>query len=137
LPIADYFFMAKSVERYFRLMPVSRRVQPGGRLWCPAADVYQTRDGWIVKVDLAGVNAQDLEITVAGSTLHIAGCRRDTFYGEGITYQQLEITYSRFEKTLRFPCSIEDAHLAREYQDGLLVLHLRSSVENCEERQGE
>jgi HSP20 family protein len=129
--------MAKSVERYFRLMPVTRRVQPGNRLWCPAADVYQTRDGWIVKVDLAGVNAQDLEITIAGSTLRIEGCRRDTFYGEGVTYQQLEITYSRFEKTLRFPCSIEDAHLARDYRDGLLVLHLRSTAEDCQERQEE
>lgn len=120
--------MAKSVEQYFRLMPAGRRVQPGGRLWCPAADVYQTRDGWIVKVDLAGVRAQDVEVTVNGSTLRITGCRRDTVYseyGEGIVHQQLEITYSRFEKTLRFPCSIEDAHLARDYRDGLLVLHLR------------
>jgi HSP20 family protein len=117
--------MAKSVERYFRLLPAGRRMQPGGRRWCPAADVYQTSDGWIVKVDLAGVRVEDLEITVAGATLHIAGCRRDTFYGEGITYHQLEITYSRFEKTLRFPGSIEDAHLMRDYHDGLLVLHLR------------
>jgi HSP20 family protein len=125
--------MAKSLDRYFRLMSVGRRVQPGGRLWCPAADVYQTRDGWIVKVDLAGVNAQDLEIVIAGSTLRIAGCRRDTFFGEGVIYHQLEITYSRFEKTLRFPCSIEDAHLARDYRDGLLVLHLRRTEEDCEE----
>ncbi|HEY0386504.1 MAG TPA: Hsp20/alpha crystallin family protein [Pyrinomonadaceae bacterium] len=125
--------MAKSVERYFRLMAVGRRVQPGRRLWHPAADVYQTRDGWIVKVDLAGVDAEDLTITIEGATLHITGCRRDTFYGEGVVYQQLEITYSRFEKTLRFPCSIETAHLAREYRDGLLVLHLRVAKENCEE----
>jgi HSP20 family protein len=124
--------MAESVERYFRLMPVGRRVQPGGRLWCPAADVYQTYDGWIVKVDLAGVNAEDVEITVAGSTLRIAGCRRDTVYGEGIICQQLEITYSRFEKTLRFPCSIEGAHLARDYTDGLLVLHLQRTREGQE-----
>ena len=117
--------MAKSVERYFRLLPAGRRVRTSGRLWYPAADVYQTSDGWIVKVDLAGVQLEDLEININGSTLHIAGCRRDTFYGEGITYHQLEITYSRFEKTLRFPSSIEDAHLMRDYRDGLLVLHLR------------
>lgn len=124
--------MAKSVERYFRLMPVGRRVHPGGRLWCPAADVYQTQDGWIVKVDLAGVTADDLEITLSGSTLHITGVRRDTFYSEGMTCQQLEITYSRFEKTLRFPSSIEDAHLVRDYRDGLLVLHLHRVVEGQE-----
>lgn len=111
-----------------------RRAKLGGRMWCPAADVYRTRDGWIVKVDLAGVSADDLEITVEGATLHLAGCRRDTFYGEGVTYHQLEITYSRFEKMLTFPCSIEGASVLRDYRDGLLILHLRGK-EECEEDQ--
>lgn len=125
--------MAESVERYFRMMP-ARRVRPGGRVWCPNADVYRTSDGWIVKVDLAGVAADDLEIKVQDRMLSISGCRHDTFYGQGVSYHQLEITYSRFEKTLRFPCSIEGASLLRDYRDGLLILHLREA-ENCEEGQ--
>jgi HSP20 family protein len=126
--------MAESIDRYFRLMPLGRRARLcGERLWRPAADVYRTRDGWIVKFDLAGVSVDDIEITVEGPVLRIAGIRKDTFYGEGVTYQQLEITYSRFERALRFPCSIESAHLAREYLDGLLILHLRSSREDCAE----
>jgi HSP20 family protein len=125
--------MANSVERYFRLLHGERKVRPSHRAWCPAADIYRTPDGWIVKVDLAGVTADDLEITLHGAKLHLSGCRRDTFYGEGVTYQQLEITYSRFEKTLQFPCQIEGATLLRDYRDGLLILHLRSEV-NCEER---
>lgn len=125
--------MAESMNRYFRLIPASRRVKPSGRLWCPAADVYQSSEGWIVKVELAGVSAEDLEIDVQGNTLYIAGCRRDTFYGEGISYQQMEITYSRFEKTLQFPCTIEGAKIQRDYQDGLLIIHLRSEKANCEE----
>src|SRR4051812_23864307 len=128
--------MAESVERYFRLMAVRRRARLGDRLWRPAADVYRTRDGWIVKVDLAGVIADDLEITIDGSVLQIVGCRRDTFYGEGVSYHQLEITYSHFEKTLQFSCSIEGASLLRDYRDGLLILHLRSGGgEECEEEQ--
>ena len=124
--------MAESVERYFKMLPAGRRVRPSARVWRPDADVYRTPDGWIVKVDLAGVTADDLEITVDDRTLSISGCRRDTFFGRGIVYHQLEITYSRFEKTLRFPCSIEGASLLRDYRDGLLILHLRS-VENCPE----
>jgi HSP20 family protein len=129
--------MAESVERYFRLMPMGRKMRPSGRLWYPAADVYRTRDGWVVKVDLAGVNADNLEITIRDDTLHISGCRRDTFYGEGVTYQQLEITYSRFEKTLKFPCSIEGQALARDYRDGLLILYLRAEGECEQEMEGE
>lgn len=115
-------------------MPAARRVRPGARVWRPDADIYSTSDGWIVKVDLAGVTADDLEITIQDRTLSIRGCRRDTFFGKGIVYHQLEITYSRFEKTLLFPCSIEGASLLRDYRDGLLILHLRGE-ENCEEGQ--
>jgi len=118
------------------MIPVGRRSRPGGRTWRPDADVYRTTDGWIVKVDLAGVSADDVEIEVGGRTLVIRGCRRDTFFGEGVVYHQLEITYSRFEKTLSFPCSIEGASLLRDYRDGLLILHLRGE-ENCEEMRNE
>lgn len=126
--------MAKSVERYFRMIPVGRRVRPGGRVWHPAADVYRTADGWIVKVDLAGVSAEDLEISIQERQLSIAGCRRDTVFKDGVVYHQLEITYSRFEKTLTFPCSIEGASLLRDYRDGLLILHLRGEGK-CDEKQ--
>ncbi len=112
---------------------MGRRTRPSESLWRPAADVYATRDGWIVKVDLAGVSPDDLDITIQGATLRIAGCRRDSFYGEGISYHQLEITYSRFEKTLQFPCSIQGASLVRDYRDGLLVIYLRNAEEGCEE----
>jgi HSP20 family protein len=123
--------MAESVERYFRLM-LGRKARLCDRLWSPAADVYRTQDGWIVKFDLAGVSEADIEITIAGPNLRIAGVRRDSFYGEGVSYQQLEITYSRFERTLRLPCSIESAHLAQEYQDGLLILHLHQKRDDTD-----
>jgi len=126
--------MAESVERYFKMISVARRSRPGARVWRPNADIYSTSDGWIVKVDLAGVTADDLEITIQGRTLSLSGCRRDTFFGQGVAYHQLEITYSRFEKTLVFPCSIEGASLLRDYRDGLLILHLRGEA-NCEEKQ--
>jgi len=125
--------MAESVEQYFKMMSAMRRARMSGRMWRPAADVYRTGDGWIVKVDLAGVSPDDMEINIKGSTLTLAGCRRDTFYGEGVSYHQLEITYSRFEKTLQFPCSIEGATVLRDYRDGLLILHLRSEADCKEE----
>lgn len=124
--------MAESIERYFRLMPVGRQQRPTARLWCPAADVYRTKNGWIIKVELAGVHTEEIEVLIRGAELSISGCRRDEFYGEGTTLHQLEITYSRFERVLRFPCPIEGAMLERDYRDGLLLLYLRSG-ENCAE----
>jgi HSP20 family protein len=117
-----------------RLMPVGGRQQrPSERLWSPAADVYQIKDGWLVKVDLAGVSPDEIEITVAGRVLAIGGCRRDAFCAETLSYHQLEITYSRFEKTLRFPCAIDGARLERDYRDGFLLIFLHSDEQDCEE----
>ena len=115
--------MPKS-NRDAALLTVTHRVRPSGRLWNPAADVYRSADGWIVKVDLAGICANDLEIAVYESNLRIRGCRRDTFVKDGFSYQQMEITYSQFEKTIQFPCSIEQATIAHAYHDGFLIVSL-------------
>ena len=123
---------AKSLERYFRLVQNSREKRPSGRLWCPAADVYRTEDGWIVKVDLAGIQPADIDVTIDGTVLRISGSRRDGFCGQGVSHYQLEITYSRFEKMIQFPRSIEHASIDRDYRDGLLILRLKQEQEESQ-----
>ena len=107
-------------------MLASHRVRPSVRLWNPSADVYRSDEGWVVKVDLAGVSTDDLEIEIGGASLIIRGSRRDTLFKEGFVYQQMEITYSRFEKTIQFPAPIEGASVAHDYQDGFLIINVRS-----------
>ena len=121
----------ESIDRYFRISEEQRNRRPSGRLWNPAADVYRVRDGWIVKVDLAGVRTDDLDISISGPLLRISGLRRDSTCGEGISHYQLEITYSRFEKTIQFPRSIESASIGRDYRDGLLILRLHEEEEQA------
>ena len=125
----------ESFERYFRMIRDDRHSRPSGRLWCPAADVYRTADGWIVKVDLAGIKPSDVEVTVDGDVLRVSGSRRDGTCGEGVSHYQLEITYSRFEKMIQFPRSIEHVKIERDYSDGLLTLRLREEQEHAKAAQ--
>lgn len=119
--------MAKSTNRYFHFLASAKEAKPANRLWYPSADVYQTPDGWLVKVELAGVSAEEIEIDIQGNQLYIAGCRRDKMCAAvGMTYQQMEITYSRFEKTLQFPASIEGASIEHNFDNGLLIIRLWS-----------
>ena len=118
--------MAKSINRHFQFLGSSKNVQ-SGRIWYPAADVYSTADGWLVKVELAGVSAEDIDIDVQGNTLYIAGCRKDKSCAVGMSYHQMEITYSRFEKTLQFPGSIEGAKVEHNFDNGLLIIHLKKA----------
>ena len=115
--------MAKSTNRFFQFVGTSKNVR-SGQLWYPAADVYQTPDGWVVKLELAGVSPEDIEIDIQGNVLAIAGCRKDRSCGEGVSYQQMEISYSNFEKTLKFPASIDGAKVEHQFENGLLIITL-------------
>ena len=118
--------MAKATNPLFQFTGTSKNVR-SGQLWYPAADVYQTPDGWVVKVELAGVSAEEIEIDIQGNTLYIAGCRKDRSCSTGVSYQQMEITYSNFEKTLRFPSTIEGAKVEHQFENGLLNIYLKKS----------
>jgi HSP20 family protein len=115
----------RNIDSDFSLIRTDRRVVPSGRLWNPAADVYRSSEGWIVKVDLAGVCMEELEIEIRESFLNIRGCRKDTHIREGFTYHQMEITYSRFEKSIEFPAPIEGASIRQDYSDGFLIIDVR------------
>jgi HSP20 family protein len=119
--------MAKSTNRYFQLLTPSKQAQVAHRTWYPAADVYQTHDGWVAKIELAGVSPEEIEIDIQGNTLCVAGCRKDRSCTEGASYHQMEITYSNFEKTLRFPGTIEGALVEHQFENGLLIIHLRKN----------
>jgi HSP20 family protein len=120
-----YSFAMRDIEQEFSLIRTDRRVVSSGRLWNPAADVYKTANGWIVKVDLAGICSDELEIELRDSLLTIRGCRRDTHIHDGCVYHQMEITYSRFEKSIQFPAPIEGASIGRNYEDGFLIIDVR------------
>ena len=118
--------MAKSFNRHFQFLASSKNVR-SGQLWYPAADVYQTPDGWLVKVELAGVSAEDIELDIQGNILYIAGSRKDRSCTGELSYHQMEITYSSFEKTLKFPASIEGAVVEHNFENGLLLIRLKKA----------
>jgi HSP20 family protein len=117
--------MAKNVRIFAQRLEINRRYRrPSGPLWEPAADIYQTPQGWKIKFDLAGVRPEDIEILIAGNKLIVRGVRRDSFIMEGWSYHQLEITYSRFERALEIPCDLECSQIHSESRDGWLVIHI-------------
>jgi HSP20 family protein len=92
--------------------------------WRPSADIYRTRTGWLVKYDLAGVKLEDIEVTVRGSQIKIAGFRRDWKIEDGCSHYSMEISYNRFERTLELPCDLEGAEVQLEGREGILLVRL-------------
>lgn len=92
--------------------------------WCPAADIYRTRTGWLIKYDLAGVRPEDVEITLGRSEITISGARRDWQLESGCSHYSMEIFYNRFERTLELPGDLQGAETLIQSRDGILFLRL-------------
>jgi HSP20 family protein len=93
-------------------------------LWRPSADVYRTRDGWLLKFDLAGVHPEDVTVTVRGRRVSVSGVRRDLIVEEGCSYYSMEISYNRFERWLEMPADLEHARVTLEARNGLLLVRM-------------
>jgi HSP20 family protein len=92
--------------------------------WRPSVDVYRTPTGWLIKFDLAGVRAEDLEVQAHGSRLTVRGVRRDHSIEEGCRCYRMEIAYSHFERTVELPADLEHAQIRAEHREGMLLVRI-------------
>lgn len=92
--------------------------------WVPSADIYRARPGWVIKMDIAGVDATDISISIAGKKLKINGCRRDTAISEGWSQYSMEIAYCEFERWIELPCNLENAEIRAESRAGFLHIFI-------------
>jgi HSP20 family protein len=92
--------------------------------WRPSADIYRTQDGWLVKLDLAGVRPAEIELKICGRSLTVAGVRRDWCIAECRHSYSMEIHYNRFSRTIELPADLQEAEISTEYRDGMLLVRL-------------
>jgi HSP20 family protein len=96
--------------------------------WRPFTDIYRTPEGWLVKLDLAGVRPEDVGVSVSGRRLRVKGIRRDLNIGEGCRCYRLEIAYSRFERDIELPIEPDPARIATEYHEGMLLVRIKTGA---------
>jgi HSP20 family protein len=96
--------------------------------WQPSADVYRTRDGWLVKFELAGVRPEEIDLRLGGARLRLRGLRRDVVCRETQQSHSMEISYNQFERNIEFPESLDAYATDTQYQDGMLLVWLRKKT---------
>ena len=73
--------------------------------WIPNTDIYATDEGLVIKVELAGMRSENLQITVEGNQLRISGQRPDGCRAAKFNFLAMEINYGPFENVLDLPKS--------------------------------
>jgi HSP20 family protein len=110
-------------QLYIALGPKGGRVCPGQpRMWHPPTDVYETDSHVTVKIEIAGVDEDDIDVRLHGRDLSVRGCRNDP--GNKMAYQQMEISYGEFRSEVRLPCDVDEAKARAHYDDGFLYVEL-------------
>src|SRR5215469_8911420 len=71
--------------------------------WVPNTDVYITDSGLVIKVELAGMRSDNLEITIEGNRLRISGTRPDGCRAPKCSFLVMEINYAALESVLDLP----------------------------------
>ncbi len=94
-------------------------------VWKPAVDIYQYKQGWLIKMDVAGIQMKDIQIQLSGNQVTIQGIRRDWAILDGRQTYTMEIDYHRFERHIELPCCIEQARLSTQYREGMLLVNLQ------------
>ena len=98
----------------------SGREGSAGARWVPNTDVYVTDNGLVVKVELAGMRSEHLEITVEGNRLRISGNRPDGCRASKCSFLVMEINYGPFESVLELPPGYDLRQAKAAYLNGFL-----------------
>jgi HSP20 family protein len=86
-------------------------------------DVYASNDHVVVEAILPGVKPEEVDITIEGNTLTIAGDTSSMIPPrEGLLLQ--EIRRGRFTRSLTLPAGIEPDKAAATFEDGILTLRI-------------
>ena len=96
----------------------------------PPTDVYSTRTGWLIKMELAGVRLDDVAIDIRGNLLEIHGSRRDTTCDEITGHHNMEIAYQRFSRIVELPERVEAAQISVDFRDGMLLVRVQRNEES-------
>ena len=88
--------------------------------WGPNTDVYVTDDVLVIKVELAGMRKEDLELTVEGNRLTIMGHRPDGCRAPKCKFLVMEISYGSFQSVIELPLGYDLSQAKAAYQNGFL-----------------
>lgn len=95
-----------------------------GDRWQPDADVFETGEHVVVRVEIAGVQSRDLRVTVDGEVLRISGVRPSNEARGVERLHQMEIMSGPFERRLRIPVAFDRDRVSAHLADGVLTVTL-------------
>lgn len=94
-------------------------------LWRPPVEVFETEDTLEIVTEIAGMDAEDIDIVLEGDVLTIQGERKDPRANSYRSYHIARIGYGPFEVEIRLPFQVDAESAEAEYENGFLSVSLK------------
>ena len=121
---ANFERMRREIDELFGDV-FERQTGLRGQGFSPAVDVLYADDPprAVVKADLAGLSADDLDLEIRGRELVLAGRRRPD-EADGRVYQQVEIEHGPFRRVVDLGVEVVADEARASYEDGILAIEI-------------
>jgi HSP20 family protein len=88
--------------------------------WMPRMESYRKDNEYVIRIDLPGVNPNDVNIQAEGNVLTITGERKSEDKGP----QYHETFYGKFERQLALPQGVDPDKIVAHYEHGVLEIRI-------------
>jgi HSP20 family protein len=97
--------------------------------WVPSTDIFARERDLVIRVELAGVHPEDVEITFSQGSLTVAG-QRFTELGtaDEDSFFVRERPYGAFRRSITLPAGINERDISAEFIDGLAEITVRGGA---------
>ena len=101
--------------------------------WVPAIDVFARGGDLVIRVEVAGLRPEDVDITFSHGVLTVSGTRR-TELGTGgdDSFYIRERFYGTFRRAISLPEGTEESQIEAEFDNGLVEITVREAVKRAE-----
>src|SRR5262245_44743432 len=85
------------------------------RRWVPAMDLGETEDHLVLRADLPGLTAEDVELEVKDGVLIVSGERKADHEEKSEGYYRVERSFGRFSRTLTIPDGVDADSITADF----------------------
>ncbi len=119
-PFADFDHLFRSMER--SLESNWRGASPG--LGVVPMDIYEREDAFYIRAALAGVQEEDIDLSIEKDVVTLKGTVRCDYMGEGTKVYLLETPYGSFTRSVRLPETCQSENIEAHFDRGVLTVRI-------------
>jgi len=99
-----------------------------GRVWGPALDVTENDQEIVVRAELPGMDPKEVEVTLTGNQLVLAGEKKQAEEKEEQGAYLSECCYGSFRRAVQLPAEVDPDSVSAEYVNGVFSIRMKKSA---------